>query len=255
MPRAALTDDSRSTARSAGGGGRFASAAVRAVLRRRVMELCGLLVALLGVALLVALGSHNPADPSLNTATDRPVGNLAGPAGAVISDILLQGFGFAGALPGVALLAWAFRLATHRGLGSMAARLGGLVVGLPLAAAAVSLLPMPAGVPVEAGPGGAIGPVLAGAAVDGMSAVLGPLGALVAHGVIAVAAVGAVFIACGLTVGEWRGAGRAAVGAGQVAVVAARSGAAVLRRPASEPDPPPARPQRPGLFARLSGRV
>ncbi|MBR0674405.1 DNA translocase FtsK 4TM domain-containing protein, partial [Neoroseomonas soli] len=156
MTRAALTDDSRSPTRAAGGGGRFASAAVRAVLRRRMMEMLGLLVALAGVALLVALGSHDPADPSLNTATDRPVRNLAGPAGAIISDILLQGFGFAGALPGLALLAWAFRLATHRGLGSVAARLGGLVAGLPLAAAALSLLPMPGGLPVEAGPGGAV---------------------------------------------------------------------------------------------------
>ena len=255
MPRAALTDDSRSPARDSAGGGRFASAAVRAVLRRRAMEMMGLLVALAGAALLVALGSYDPADPSLNTATTGPVRNLAGPAGAVVSDILLQGFGFAGALPAVAMLAWAFRLATHRGLGSLVARIGGLAAGLPLAAAAISLLPMPAGLPVDAGPGGAVGPVLAGGVVDGLAAVLGPVGALVANGILAVAGVGSVFIACGLTVGEWRGAGRAAVGAGQVAVGAARSGAMALRRPETEPEPERLRPARPGLFARLSGRV
>uniref|UniRef100_UPI0038D02F2B DNA translocase FtsK n=1 Tax=Neoroseomonas soli TaxID=1081025 RepID=UPI0038D02F2B len=70
---------------------------------------------------------------------------------------------------------------------------------------------------------------------------------------LAVAGVGSVFIACGLTLGEWRGAGRVAVGAGQAAVGAAWSGASALRRPVPEPEPE--RPARPGLFARLSGRV
>ncbi len=82
----------------------------------------------------------------------------------------------------------------------------------------------------------------------GFSAMLGPFGAFIAHSVLAVGAVGSVFIACGLTIGEWRGAGRVAVGAGQVAVDAARTGAAALRRP----EPPAPRPARPGLLARLS---
>ena len=244
MPRAALTDDTQGSV-----PGRFASPAVRAVLRRRMMELGGVLVALLAVALLVALGSHDPADPSLNTATDGPTRNLAGPAGAIASDLLLQAFGFAATLPSLALLAWAFRLATHRGLGTFAARLLGLLVALPLGAAALSLVPMPAEVPVAAGPGGVAGPLVSGLIVDGLAGLLGPFGAMAGHALVMVAAVGSAFIACGLTVGEWRGAGRVAVGAGQVAVGAARSGAASFRRPGGE-EPP--RPPRPGLFSRLA---
>ena len=95
MSRAALTDDSPAASRPASRSGRFASEAVRAVLRRRMMEMFGLLVAILAIGLGVALGSHNPADPSLNTATSGPTTNLAGPAGAILSDIMLQGFGFA----------------------------------------------------------------------------------------------------------------------------------------------------------------
>ncbi len=92
-----------------------------------------------------------------------------------------------------------------------------------------------------------------------MRSLLGPLGTLAGQGVVMVAAVGTAFIACGLTVGEWRGAGRVAVGAGQVAVGAARSGAASLRRQGpgrfeeepEEDEPEPPRPRGPGLFARM----
>jgi S-DNA-T family DNA segregation ATPase FtsK/SpoIIIE len=246
MPRAAISDESRLSSRVAGATGRFASAGVRAVLRRRAMEALGLVAVLSAAVLLVALATHNPADPSLNTATDGPTTNLLGRPGAIASDILLQVFGFAAALPALALLAWAFRLVTHRGLGSWLARGLGLLAGLPLAAAALSVLPLPAEVPVTAGPGGAIGPVLSDGLAAGFFALFGQAGEVAAQGVLAVAAVGAVFIACGLTVGEWRGAGRvaaqAAAGAGQAAVEAARSSAAALRRPATdEPDDPPAR--------------
>uniref|UniRef100_UPI001E2EF4E6 DNA translocase FtsK 4TM domain-containing protein n=1 Tax=Roseomonas rosulenta TaxID=2748667 RepID=UPI001E2EF4E6 len=260
MPRAALSDESRMSTRSPGAAGRFASAGVRAVLRRRAMEALGLLVVLAAVALLVALATHNPADPSLNTATAGGTTNMAGRPGAIVSDILLQGFGFAATLPALALLAWAFRLVTHRGLGSPFARLGGLVAGMPLAAAALSVLPMPAEMPVTAGPGGAIGPLVSGALSDGLAALMGPAGLIAAQGLLAVAAVGAAFIACGLTVGEWRGAGRAAVGvaghaavgASQAAVGVARSGAAVLRRPDREDEDEPPAPARPGILARIA---
>ena len=104
---------------------RLASPAVRSLLRRRIGESVGIALGLFGVALLVALASHNPADPSLNTATTRATSNLAGPAGAVLSDLLLQGFGVAGALPGIAMIAWCWRIASHRGIGSPAVRIEG----------------------------------------------------------------------------------------------------------------------------------
>ena len=47
---------------------RLASPAVKAILRRRMAETAGLVLALLGLALAVALVSHDPQDPSLNTA-------------------------------------------------------------------------------------------------------------------------------------------------------------------------------------------
>ena len=228
-----------SAASPASGARRFASPAVRAVLRRRFEELLGLLACLAALVLLVALGSHDPADPSLNTATERQPANLAGPLGAIASDLMLQAFGFAAALPVLVALAWAFRLVTHRGLGVFAARVASLVAAMPVVAAILALLPTPQTMPVLAGPGGVVGSVFAGMVVNTLTAVLGPLGGLLAHMGLAAGALLLFYLACGLTLHEWRGAGRAALGA-------ARSGAEMMRRPAAEE-----RPARPGLLARM----
>ncbi|MGA9014581.1 MAG: DNA translocase FtsK 4TM domain-containing protein, partial [Acetobacteraceae bacterium] len=80
---------------------RLASPTIRAMFEQRSAELTGLVLGLLGLALLVALACYDPRDPSLNTATSRPASNLAGPVGAVLADLLLQGFGLAATLPGL----------------------------------------------------------------------------------------------------------------------------------------------------------
>src|ERR1700759_4770231 len=102
---------------------KFASPAVKALMTQRSAEFGGLLLGLAGLAILVALASYDPRDPSLNTATTRHVSNLAGPGGAVLADILLQGFGVVAVLPGVAMLTWCWRLASRRGLGRFSGRL------------------------------------------------------------------------------------------------------------------------------------
>ncbi|MCK8784722.1 DNA translocase FtsK 4TM domain-containing protein [Roseomonas sp. NAR14] len=193
----------------------FASPAVRAILRRRAWEVMGLLLGLAGLVLLVALASHDPADPSLSTATARQPTNLAGPIGAVASDLLLQGFGFAGALPAFCLLVWASRLAMHRGLGVVPARIAGLLASLPLAAATLALAPLPAAAPTEVGPGGAAGPIVVRAMRDLFGGWFGPLGQLVAEVTLVLGALLAVFVASGLSAGEWGRAGRATIGGGR----------------------------------------
>ncbi len=142
---------------------RLASPTIRALIQQRSAELTGLVLGLLGLALLVALACYDPRDPSLNTATSRHAGNLAGPVGAVLADLLLQGFGVAAALPGLAMLAWAWRIASRRGLGSMAARLAAMLAALPVLAAVLAGIPAPPTFawPTVAGLGGAIGRLLA----------------------------------------------------------------------------------------------
>ncbi|MDN3568868.1 DNA translocase FtsK 4TM domain-containing protein, partial [Paeniroseomonas aquatica] len=206
---------------------RFASPAVKAAMRRRLFELLAFLCALGGLGLLLALASHDPADPSLSTATTRATANLAGPAGAMASDMLLQGFGWAAVLPGLALLGWAWRLGTHRGLGLFPARLAALLAALPLGAATLTLLPVSAGTGLETGPGGVAGGLVAESLTEGATGLLGPFGLVLADTGLVLLALGLAGAALGLSPGEWLGMGRAArAGAGGVA----RLGAAGLSR-------------------------
>jgi S-DNA-T family DNA segregation ATPase FtsK/SpoIIIE len=143
---------------------KFASPAVKALMSQRSAEFGGLLLGLFGLAILVALATYDPRDPSLNTATTRHASNLAGPGGAMLADILLQGFGVVSVLPGIAMLTWSWRIASHRGLGSFVGRMAALLAAMPMLAAAVSAIPVPqhrAPWPVLAGPGGSIGQIVA----------------------------------------------------------------------------------------------
>jgi len=197
-------------------------------MRRRVSELGGLTLGLVGLAFLVALASYDPRDPSLDTATARAATNLAGPAGATLADLLLQGFGLAAALPGLAMLAWAWRLAAHRSLGSTAARIAVTVAALPVVAAVLTAASAHSlAWPTSAGLGGAIGTLLSGAALKAGYAVLGPVGV----GFVGLAGVGLalalVLLALGLSLGEWRAAGRGTVTVARVSTAGGR--AAILR--------------------------
>ncbi len=210
--------------RLAAAGRRFASPAVKQAIRRRLAELVAL--ALVALALLggVALASYDPADPSFSTATARAVGNLAGPVGAHAADILLQGLGYAAWLPVACLMGWGWRLATHQGLSPLPLRIACLLAALPLLAGSLSVLPLPAGAPAPAGPGGFIGPLATEAGLDLLSRLLGPVGEGIAH--LALFGLTALlgFVALGLSPGEWRRAGRAAGSA--VATTAAGAGLA-----------------------------
>jgi DNA segregation ATPase FtsK/SpoIIIE, S-DNA-T family len=191
---------------------RLASPTIRALIRQRSAALAGLVLGMLGLALLVALACYDPRDPSLNTATSRFTSNLAGPVGAVLADLLLQGFGVAGALPGLAMLTWAWRIASHRGLGSMAARLTAMLAALPVLAAVFAGVPTPRTFawPTVAGLGGAIGNMLASMGLSVGRDLLGPVGALMIWTIGLALTVTLTLLALGLTATEWRTAGRVA---------------------------------------------
>jgi S-DNA-T family DNA segregation ATPase FtsK/SpoIIIE len=219
------------TARSAGAR-RLVSPDVKALMNRRSAELGGLALGLVGLALLVALVCYDPRDPSLNTATSRHTGNLAGPAGAVLADLLLQGFGLAGALPGLAMLAWAWRIASRRGLGSIAGRLAALLGAVPMLAAALGTIHAPAALawPTVAGLGGAVGRLLGAAGVGVGRDILGPFGVLMVWAIGMALAVTLTLLALGLSSGEWRTAGRFAGSAARFSLSGGREAATATRR-------------------------
>ncbi len=214
----------------ASGGRRFASPAVLALMRQRSTRLGGLALGLLGLTLLVALLSYDPRDPSFDTATARHATNLAGPVGSVVADLLLQGFGVAAALPGLAMLAWAWRIASHRGIGSLALRLAATLSALPILAASLAAIPLPHGVawPSVAGLGGAIGAQLSRLAMSVGRQGLGPVGAGLIFMLGLALAVILTLLALGLTAGEWQVAGRIAAGTGRASISGGRAGFGVL---------------------------
>jgi len=200
---------------------RLMAPAMRTLLRQRAGEIAAIVLAVLALALSAALFSYNPADPSFNTATIRPASNLAGPLGAGIADILLQGFGLAGVLPILALLAWAWRLAAHRGMGNITGRVLALLLLMPLMAALIGTVPHAnaANWPTTAGPAGAIGLMVATPMLRLGSSALGLVGVAIVLSASIMAAIGLLIVTMGLSLSEWRAAGR---GAAALATGAAR---------------------------------
>jgi S-DNA-T family DNA segregation ATPase FtsK/SpoIIIE len=211
---------------------RIASPALKALIGYRSAEFGGIFLGLAGLALLIALVSYDPLDPSLNTATTRHAGNLAGQGGAMLSDLLLQGFGLAGALPGLAMLAWAWRIGSHRGIGSFALRLACLLAALPLLAAVLASFPAARSLawPATAGLGGAIGLLLSSFGLEAGQAAFGPVGTVAIWAVGLAAAAGLSVLSLGLSGGEWRAAGRATAIAARAGMSGGRDVAGVLAR-------------------------
>jgi S-DNA-T family DNA segregation ATPase FtsK/SpoIIIE len=241
---------------------KFASPAVKALMSQRSAEFGGLLLGLFGLAILVALATYDPRDPSLNTATTRHVSNLAGAGGAMLADMLLQGFGVVAVLPGIAMLTWCWRIASRRGLGSFGGRLAALLAAMPLLSAAIAVVPQRAAPwPVMAGLGGSIGQIIAQAELGTGHGVFGIVGAASIWLLSMLLALVLGLLSLGLSRSEWRSAGHAAgvaarfsVSAGGGAVGALSRGAGgvgsasgwlvnlVNRGPGLEPDAPDAPP-------------
>ena len=128
-------------------------------LKRRAAELLGLACALAAAWLLLALATHNAADPSFNHVTAAGALNAAGRAGAYAADLAYAWTGAAAFLPVLVLAAWARHLIVRHALPhavwrvAMApAALVGLTPALALAGeAAIAGLPADAG-----GVGGAL---------------------------------------------------------------------------------------------------
>jgi S-DNA-T family DNA segregation ATPase FtsK/SpoIIIE len=128
-----------------------------AMARRRVTELCGIVLIGLAMMAALALASWSVADPSLSHATDAPVHNLMGWPGAVAADLMMQLLGL-GALALILPVAiWGYCLLGHRTMGHERLRVILWPLGAVLAAAFASCLPRSAHWPLPCGLGGVIG--------------------------------------------------------------------------------------------------
>src|SRR5215467_11800796 len=130
---------------------------IGAMLRRRLVELCGIFLISVAMMGALALASWSVSDPSLSHATDAPVNNLMGWPGAVAADLLMQLLGL-GALALILPVAmWGYSLLGHRAAGREGLRVMIWPIGAVLAAAFASCLPRSAHWPLPSGLGGVIG--------------------------------------------------------------------------------------------------
>jgi DNA segregation ATPase FtsK/SpoIIIE, S-DNA-T family len=212
---------------------RFASPALKALMSQRSAEFAGLVLGLFGLAILVALATYDPRDPSLNTATTRHVGNLAGPGGAMLADILLQGFGVVAVLPGLAMLTWSWRIASRRGLGSFGGRIAALLAAMPMLSSAIAAMPLPShGTPwpVMAGLGGSIGQIIARSELGAGYGLFGIVGVGTVWLLTVTLALILGLLSLGLSRSEWRTAAHVAGVAARFSVSAGGGAVGMLSR-------------------------
>ncbi len=129
-------------------------------LRRRGIEAGGVAVLSAAVFLAVALFSYSPADPNWNRAAATEVANWAGVPGAYMSDLALQSLGLGSASIILVLLAWAWRITSHRGLPRIWIHLLLLPGTLMLGSVFAATWPAPDAWPLKTGLGGFAGDVL-----------------------------------------------------------------------------------------------
>ena len=112
---------------------------------RRLNELIGFLLCVSGLLLFLALASYSPLDPSFNSASvltgSRAARNWIGLVGAVVSDLMLQGFGIGAFLVPVFLGALGSRWFRSRKVVSPVAKSLGAIWLLLFVPALLALLP------------------------------------------------------------------------------------------------------------------
>ncbi len=126
-------------------------------LRRQVGRLIGLGI-LVGVAFaLASLGTWNVADPSLSHATDNPVTNAMGFAGAAFSDLAMQFYGLSAVAALAPAVVWAILFATARGVDRQLKRAAAWFGASLLTAGIVGCVTPPDTWPLPSGLGGVFG--------------------------------------------------------------------------------------------------
>ncbi|WP_332640260.1 FtsK/SpoIIIE family DNA translocase [Brevundimonas sp.] len=205
----------------------------------------GVLQALLAALLLAALISWNPADPSLNAASDLAPTNWLGLNGALFADLFMQSLGMA-AFP-AALLLIAFGLASAIGdviqqrLKPTTLKALSAAGGVLALSAALSALTAPAAWPLAAGLGGLWGDAIVGLIRMACTALRIPGAPIIAGVIFFPVALWAIGYAIGLRTSDlgdalvWARSGRAMAPAPAKARRAAAK-APPRPRPAPEPD-------------------
>ena len=176
---------------------------LRLFARNILMRAGGLAMAVLAIWLGAALATYSISDPSLNTATDASVQNIAGPAGAVVADLLLQALGGASFLLIAPMAIWGgvalVKGAPEETPREFWRRLALAPAALLASAAFAAAVPAPATWPFAAGPGGFAGDAILGGLTNFLGGLGVPFSQHVLAGAFAICGIASYAILCGLT--------------------------------------------------------
>ncbi len=117
----------------------------------------GMLLLVAVLALWASLASWSVTDPSLTHATTSSPQNWLGPLGAIVSDLLLQTFGFAIVVALVAPMVWGIELLRTESSEPRQIKFGYAPLAVLACAGAMSALPMAGAWPLHHGYGGVVG--------------------------------------------------------------------------------------------------
>jgi len=197
----------------------------RDFVRRRLAEIAGGALILIGLAFLLSIATAHEGDPSFNRAVDAPTMNLMGPVGAFVGDFALQGLGLAALIFAAAPIIWGWKLVRDRRLDRWWLKLVLLPFAALATAAAVAAIPSSGNWPWIAGMGGFSGRLLLIGAdgAGGLKMLLerfelspvmnAPL--LIPAAIFAVAALVVDYFTFGITMGGYMTFGRRVASAGK----------------------------------------
>ncbi|WP_245417971.1 DNA translocase FtsK [Cohaesibacter celericrescens] len=131
--------------------------ALRQALRRNTYAAMGLLGLLVCTAIAASLITWHVADPSLSNATELNPRNILGLPGAMISDLLIQGFGLGCAFLLIPPVVWLWRLTRLQPMRMSRQKIMAWLGGLGAIAIAFSSIPAPTSWPLPLSLGGMIG--------------------------------------------------------------------------------------------------
>ena len=126
-------------------------------VRNRILEINGIIFMAISTAILLAILSYNPLDPSTNTASAKPVSNWMGEIGSSFADVALQTFGIAITALVFVIAIWGWRFFRHIGNGKIWVRVLCLPVSMLLISTAAAGIVVGDNWPLQTGYGGVVG--------------------------------------------------------------------------------------------------
>ncbi|MDA7598666.1 DNA translocase FtsK 4TM domain-containing protein [Alphaproteobacteria bacterium] len=137
----------------------FLSPALASFLRRRLMEITGIVLIAIGVLLLMTLLPAYSSDNSLSVFSTRPVQHWLGSYGATVASALYEAVGLAAFAFTILPISWGYRLLRNQEIGHKRVRFFMAPVALVLLAAGFYGA---AGVFMDGSIGGSVGPIITG---------------------------------------------------------------------------------------------